>query len=541
MPAPFGDISCSSLRTPSPNLKIKSSMAADDTDAAPRYHTRITCLVLLSCLMAATGGLLFGYDTGVTGGVTSMDAFLKKFFPTIYARMEEESDTTSNYCKFDSFLLTSFTASIYVSGFVASFVASRVTPMYGRKASILVGGIAFVAGAVLGGAAENMFMLLSGRLLLGVGIGFANQSVPLYLSEMAPPKYRGALNISFQVFVSFGCGVAFLINCATVTAAGDWGWRISLATATFPALILAVGAIFLPETPNSLIHRGRDIDEVETLLRKIRGADDVRAELSDLVAASRNAAAVKRPFKRILERRYRPHLVMSVAIPFFQQMTGINVITFYAPILFRTIGYGESAALVATVMISVIGTSMTALSCLIVDRLGRRTIFHIGGITMLVTQVAIGAIMAAELGDYGEPSRGSTTVILVLIYAYVASFGFSWGPLGWLVSSEIYPLEIRSAAQSISVGTNFFMSFVVGQTFLAMLCRLKAATFFFYGGWVAVMTVFVWQLLPETKNIPIEKMNAVWKKHSVWGRFVNDGGCEESSEEDGRIEEPLLR
>ncbi|XP_051142680.1 hexose carrier protein HEX6-like [Andrographis paniculata] len=517
---------------------MAAAVVVAGSDASLEYPGRITWLVVLSCLMAATGGLLFGYDTGVTGGVTSMEAFLKKFFPEIYTRMAEEADTTSNYCQFDSLLLTSFTASIYLSGLVASFFAGRVTPAYGRRASIIIGGVAFLAGAAVGGAADNLLMLLSGRLLLGVGIGFTNQSVPLYLSEMAPPQYRGAFNYSFQFCVSFGSAAAFLINCATNTVAGDLGWRISLAAAAFPALILTIGAIFLSETPNNLIQRGADVGRAETLLRRIRGTDDVRAELDDLVAASRNTAAIKRPWKRIFKRKYRPQLVMSVAIPFFQQMTGINVITFYSPILFRTIGYGESASLVSTVMISVVGVTVMIVSSLIVDKFGRRIIFKIGGIAMFATQVSIGAVMAAKLGDHGELSRGYSAVLLVLIYVYVAGFGFSWGPLGWLVSSEIFPLEIRSAAQSISVAVNFFTSFLVGQTFLAMLCRMKAGTFFFYAAWVAVMTAFVWLFLPETKNIPIEKMEMVWKKHPIWKRVVCDG---RDGKDDGEIEDPFLR
>ncbi|KAI4323734.1 hypothetical protein L6164_023316 [Bauhinia variegata] len=143
------------------------------TNQSGDYNGKITVFVILSCMMAAMGGLIFGYDIGISGGVTSMDSFLKRFFPNVY-KMKEDTHT-SNYCKFDSQLLTSFTSSLYVSGLFASFLASYVTANYGRKPSIIIGGAAFLAGSVVGGAAVNVYMLIIGRLLLGVGVGFANQ------------------------------------------------------------------------------------------------------------------------------------------------------------------------------------------------------------------------------------------------------------------------------------------------------------------------------------------------------------------------------
>ncbi|CAA0836689.1 Sugar transport protein 4 [Striga hermonthica] len=371
------------------------------------YNGKVTVTVMLSCIIAATGGLLFGYDTGVTGGVTSMEAFLKKFFPEVYTNMNSNTQV-SNYCKFDSQLLTAFSSSIYVSGLIASFFASRVTMEYGRKRSIIYGGIAFFSGAAIGGAAENLYTLMMGRLLLGVGVGFANQAVPLYLSEMAPSKYRGAFNFGFQCFVSVGSTGAFILNYVTSEIGGDLGWRISLATAVVPASVLILGTLFLPETPNSLIQRGHDTEDARKLLQKIRGTDDM----------------------------------------------------------------------------------------------------------------AIGGIMAEKLGDHGALSPGYNAAIVVLICAYVTAFGFSWGPLGWLVTSEIFPLEIRSTGQSITVAVSFLFSFVIGQVFLAILCHLKSGTFFFFGGWVAFMTGFVFFLLPETKNVPIEKMDKIWREHWFWRRAV---------------------
>ncbi|XP_062092209.1 hexose carrier protein HEX6 [Humulus lupulus] len=485
-----------------------------------QYSGKITLFVILSCMMAAMGGVIFGYDIGISGGVTSMEPFLKKFFPDVYTRMKKDSNI-SNYCKFDSQLLTSFTSSLYLAGLIASFFASSVTKAFGRKPSILIGGAAFLAGSALGGAAVNIYMLILGRILLGVGVGFANQSVPLYLSEMAPPKYRGAFNNGFQFSIGIGALSASLINYGTEKIKGGWGWRISLAMAAVPATILTLGAVFLPDTPNSLIQRSIDPHKAELMLRRVRGTDDVEAEMNDLVKASIIARNTKHPFRKIVERKYRPQLVMSIALPFFQQVTGINVIAFYAPVLFRTIGLGESASLLSAVMTGAVGTCSTFISMLIVDKFGRRALFMAGGIQMFVAQIMVGAVIAAELGDHGGvEGKGFAYMVLVLIGVYVAGFGWSWGPLGWLVPSEIFPLEIRSAGQSITVVVNFLFTFIVAQTFLAMLCHFRAGIFFFFGAWVAVMTGFVHWFLPETKNVPIEKMDEVWKSHWFWKSFV---------------------
>ncbi|KAG8475954.1 hypothetical protein CXB51_032988 [Gossypium anomalum] len=486
------------------------------TGGGGQYNGRMTWFVVLSCMMAAMGGVIFGYDIGISGGVTSMEPFLKKFFPEVYRKMKVDTKI-SNYCKFDSQLLTSFTSSLYIAGLVATFFASSVTKVFGRKPSILTGGAAFLAGSAIGGAAFNVYMLIFGRILLGIGVGFANQSVPLYLSEMAPPRYRGAINNGFQFSIGIGALVANLINFGTEKIEGGWGWRISLAMAGVPASILTLGALFLPETPSSLIQSSSDHDKAKQLLQRVRGTTDVEAELEDLIKASSISKTIKHPFKKIILRKYRPQLVMAIAIPFFQQVTGINVIAFYATLLFRTIGIGESASLLSSVVTGVIGAGSTFISMLIVDKFGRRALFMVGGIQMLISQILIGGIMATQLGDHGTVSQGYAYLIIILICIYVAGFGWSWGPLGWLVPTRD------------SIGwTKYYGG---GQLYIHIHCctniskhalPFEGRDFFFFGGWVIVMTAFVYYLLPETKNVPIEQMENVWKEHWFWAGIVGE-------------------
>ncbi|XP_034698396.1 sugar carrier protein C-like [Vitis riparia] len=495
-----------------------------DKGTGKAYPGNLTPYVTVTCVVAAMGGLIFGYDIGISGGVTSMAPFLKKFFPSVY-RKEALDKSTNQYCKFDSETLTLFTSSLYLAALLSSLVAATVTRKFGRKLSMLFGGLLFCAGAIINGAAKAVWMLIVGRILLGFGIGFANQSVPLYLSEMAPYKYRGALNIGFQLSITIGILVANILNYFFAKIKGGWGWRLSLGGAVVPALIITVGSLVLPDTPNSMIERGQH-EGAKTKLRRIRGVDDVEEEFNDLVVASEASKLVEHPWRNLLQRKYRPHLTMAILIPFFQQLTGINVIMFYAPVLFKTIGFADDASLMSAVITGGVNVLATIVSIYGVDKWGRRFLFLEGGTQMLICQVIVATCIGVKFGVDGEPGalpKWYAIVVVLFICVYVSGFAWSWGPLGWLVPSEIFPLEIRSAAQSVNVSVNMFFTFIIAQIFLNMLCHMKFGLFLFFAFFVVVMSFFIYFFLPETKGIPIEEMAEVWKSHWFWSRYVNDG------------------
>ncbi|KAJ7513713.1 hypothetical protein O6H91_23G011800 [Diphasiastrum complanatum] len=519
------------------------------------YEGRTTSFVVIACIVAASGGLIFGYDIGISGGVTSMDDFLVKFFPVV-ERHKNQSTKDQDYCKYDNQKLTAFTSSLYLAGLVASFGASGVTRRFGRRPSILFGGFSFLIGAALNAAAVNLPMLILGRIMLGVGIGFGNQvisplfygllennmkkidqkgefrrtlpnyccrllfpeAVPLYLSEMAPAKLRGGLNIMFQFAINIGILAANLINYGTAKIK-PWGWRLSLGLAAVPAALMFVGGLFLPETSNSLIERGH-LEKGRALLVKVRGTTNVDAEFEDMVDASKKANEVKHPFRNILKKRNRPQLVMATFIPFFQQLTGINAIMFYAPVLFKTIGFGGDASLYSAVITGAVNALAIFVSIFAVDRLGRRILFLQAGVQMFISQMVIGIILGEKFGGSKQMSKDFGVFVVIVICIYVAGFAWSWGPLGWLVPSEIFPLETRSAGQSITVSVNLFFTFVIAQSFLAMLCHFKYGIFLFFAGWVVVMSIFVYLFLPETKSVPIEEMINVWRKHWFWKQII---------------------
>lgn len=352
------------------------------------------------------------------------------------------------------------------------------------------------------------------------------QAAPVYLAETAPPRWRGAFTTGFQLFLSIGNLAANLVNYGT-SRISTWGWRLSLGLAAAPAAVILAGALLIPDTPSSLLVRGRP-EEARAALRRVRGPKaDVDAELED-VARAVEAARVHEEgaFRRILGREHRHHLAMAVAVPLFQQLTGVIVIAFFSPVLFQTAGFGSDAALMGAVILGAVNLASTLVSTATVDRYGRRPLLLTGGFVMIVCQVATAWIMGSQIGRDGggggsAMARPYSLAVLALTCVFSAAFGWSWGPLTWVIPGEIFPVEIRSAGQGISVAVNLGATFLLTQTFLPMLCTLKYATFIYYAAWVAVMTAFVVAFLPETKGVPLEAMDAIWERHWYWRRFVH--------------------
>lgn len=496
------------------------------------FEAKITVIVVISCIMAATGGLMFGYDVGVSGGVTSMPDFLKKFFPVVYKRSQEKG-LDSNYCKYNNEGLQLFTSSLYLAALLATLFASHTTRSLGRKMTMLIAGIFFIIGVILNAGAVNLLMLILGRISLGCGVGFANQAVPLFLSEIAPTRIRGALNILFQLNVTIGILFANLVNYGTAKIEGGWGWRVSLGLAGIPALLLTVGSLIVLDTPNSLIERGK-LEEGKRVLRKIRGIDNVEPEFEELVEASRVAKEVKRPFRNLIKKKNRPQLIIAVSMQIFQQFTGINAIMFYAPVLFDSLGFGGDASLYSAVITGAVNVLATVVSIYLVDKVGRRALLLEAGVQMFLAQIVIGIVLGIKLSDNSNNlGSGLSILVVVMICTFVSSFAWSWGPLGWLIPSETFPLETRSAGQSVTVFVNMLFTFIIGQSFLSMLCTMKFGIFLFFSGWVLVMSIFTIFLIPETKNVPIEEMTEkVWKQHWVWKRYMVD--------EDGKEMDDML-
>ncbi|PSS33889.1 Sugar transport protein [Actinidia chinensis var. chinensis] len=425
------------------------------------YKSKTTFYVMACWILAAFGGLMFGYDIGISGGVSAMDDFLIKFFPKVHER--KLTAIEDNYCKYDDQLLQLFTSSLYLAAL----------------------------------------------------------AVPVFLSEIAPVQHRGAVNILFQLFVTIGIFIANLVNYATSMMHPN-GWRVSLGLASVPGLILFFGSMILTETPASLVERGKDT-EGKAALKRIRGVDDVDSEYEDVKRACEIAKQVKQPFKKLMKRSSRPPLIIAIVMQVFQQFTGINAIMFYAPVLFQTMGFKNDASLLSAVITGIVNVASTFVSIYAVDKVGRRKLLLQACVQMFIAQTSIGAILLVHLKATGTMDKGLAAVVVVLVCVYVMCFAWSWGPLGWLIPSETFPLETRTAGFAFAVSSNMFMTFLIAQAFLSMLCHMRAFIFFFFSAWILAMGIFVVFLLPETKGVPIDSIaERVWKQHPVWKKFMDE-------------------
>lgn len=355
------------------------------------------------------------------------------------------------------------------------------------------------------------------------------QAVPLFLSEVAPVQHRGAVNILFQLFVTIGILIADFVNYG-VSNYHPNGWRVALGVAGTPALVLLVGSFFITETPTSLVERG-DLSGGKKALERIRGVPDVDAEYEEIKAACEQAKLIVRPFRKLMSRESRPPLVIGVMIQVFQQFTGINAIMFYGPVLFQTVGFKSNASLLSAVILGGVNVLATLVSVFGVDKFGRRKLLLQASVQMFICQMAIFGILVVHLKPTGGLNPGLAWVVVVLVCLFVMSFAWSWGPLGWLIPSETFPVETRTAGFAFAVSTNMLFTFIVAQAFLSMLCHLQAYIFLFFSVWIVIMGVFVVFLLPETKGVSIDEMNErVWKQHPVWKKFMDDNEGTRSQE-----------
>ncbi|KAK8550848.1 hypothetical protein V6N13_119352 [Hibiscus sabdariffa] len=502
---------------------MAGGVIATDSGSNQDFPGKLTGQVLICTTIAAFGGLMFGYDVGISGGVTGMDEFLMKFFPNVYIRKHHAHE--NNYCKFADEYLQLFTSSLYLAAIIASCAASIMCKKFGRKPTMQAASVFFLVGAILNVTASKLSMLILGRLFLGAGVGCGNQAVPLFITEIAPPKYRGGLNVCFQLLITIGILIANLVNYLTSNIK-HYGWRISLGGAAMPAIFLLIGSFIIVETPASLVERGKKERGLKTL-KRIRGVDDVQKEFEEIVRATEISNQIKNPFRELLKRPSIPPVICGTIIHIFQQFTGINVVMFYAPVLFQTMGFGSNASLLSAVITGTVNSLSTLIAIFSVDKAGRKKLLIFGASVCLIAQCAIGGLLKAYLTETSKVPGGTAKLVVGLICLYVNGFAWSWGPLGWLISSEVYPLETRSGGFFLAVGTNMFCTFLIAQSFLSMLCTMQAYIYFFFAAWLVTMIIFVAAMLPETKGISIDEMvERVWKKHWFWKRFYNSTDIE---------------
>jgi sugar porter (SP) family MFS transporter len=443
-------------------------------------NLRGTKFVYVAASFAALGGLLFGYDTGVISGAL---IFIKREFG-----------------------LTTLAEEIVVSGVLlgatlGAIVGGKAADLFGRRRVLLVTAAIFGIGALASAVAPSPSVLIVSRVVLGLAIGLASTNVPVYLSEVAPPRARGWVVSLFQLAVTVGIVVAYLTDYAF---AGVEGWRWMLGLAVAPALVFGTGMFFLPETPRWLVRRGQH-EVAHRVLVRIRELPDVNIEIEE-IKASLAQQAESGHWTDLLRRQVRPALVVGLGLAVFQQITGINTVIYYAPRILQTAGFNSaSGAILATVGVGVVNVGMTILAMFLVDRAGRRPLLLVGIAGMIITLGVLGL-------SFRHPSGQLAWIAVICLMGYVASFAISLGPIFWLLIAEIYPLKIRGLAEGTAATFNWASNLVVSLTFLTFVEKLGASSTFFLYALASVLSwLFAYYFVPETKGRTLEQIEAFWR------------------------------
>ncbi|KAF9605720.1 hypothetical protein IFM89_018116 [Coptis chinensis] len=396
-----------------------------------------------------------------------------------------------------------------------AFIASSTTTHVGNKQ---------YPGRLTGFVLHACFILTLTALLIGHAFGASGKLntilvIPLYLSELFPSRYNGGFVFGFQLMITFGVLCTNLANIGVNKISDETNWHWNSCSLAVPALVIYAGTIFLPREP-SLFITWDEIKEAKLELQYIRGTDNIVEEFNDLLGVNRLILEGSQTWKTILKKRYRPHLIIALVLPIFQQFTGINVIILYGPIISKGLGFGTNASLTFAVMTAGIILVGTIMAITLAKTVRRKLLLKLGGALMSMCQIVAGY----KIGANGEANSSDfyTNCLLALLCLYLFAFACSWGVLGCLVPSEIFPLEIRSTGHSIMVGVSMLFTFIIAQFFLGTLCKFEYVVFYFFSGFVLIMTIFVIYFLPETKDIPIDDMPNVWRRHWFWKKYLTD-------------------
>lgn len=347
-------------------------------------------------------------------------------------------------------------------------------------------------GSILCAVAGNIPLLIVGRLAVGVAIGVASYTAPLYISEMAPPRLRGALVTLNQLAITSGILLAYVVDA--IFAPSD-GWRLMFACGAIPAIVLGVGIAALPESPRWLLLHRHKAEAIKVLTR-IRGTPDVMPEVNDILEhAEPGHGRLADLFSPIV----LPVLFCGVALAVIQQITGINTVIYYAPTIFQAAGFhSNETAIIATAGVGLVNVLMTLVSIPLIDRVGRRPLLLISlsGMALSLAALALGFAIGGEALKW---------IGVLSLAVYIAAFAIGLGPVFWLLISEIYPLNVRGQAASIATMANWLSNFVVSLTFLSLLNALGSVwTFLLYAVLSAVGVWFCLRFVPETRGVPLE-------------------------------------
>lgn len=470
--------------------------------------SRFKYLVLIS-VIAALGGFLFGFDTAVISGVVG---FVKGEF-SMSAAMEGW-----------------FVSSALLGCIIGVSFAGKLSDSYGRKKILLLSAFLFTISAAGCMLAHGETILITFRLIGGLGIGVASMVSPLYISEFAPARLRGRMVTLYQLAITVGILCAYFSNAGLLKLSihsseaqafsantflqwivTDHVWRSMLGMGLIPAIIFLIALFFIPESPRWLMMKKRE-PQAEKLLEKINDAPTAKKELSAIRASFVNE---KGSIKELLSPVYRTALIIGLLLPFLSQLSGINAVIYYGPRILDEAGFTLGSAFGGQVTIGVVNVIFTCVAIFTVDKWGRKPLLFLGVSIAIIALVLIGVLF--KLNVIEGPW------ILLLILLYIASFAFSFGPICWVIIGEIFPTSVRGRAMALGTLALWVANFFVGQLTPMMLDGIgPAGTFWIFAILCSPTLWLTWKLIPETKGKSLEEIEEYWKEKEKRKRGIKE-------------------
>ena len=481
-------------------------------DGMSRINPRINPYVVLLTLIATLGGLLFGYDTAVING--AVDSLKAYFIDPRFSDLANTAQANSANSLL-GFVVSSALIGCIIGGLIGGWVSTHV----GRKRGLVIAALFFLISAIGAAAPEFPFAPIGHggpgymanfvfyRILGGIGVGLASMLSPMYIAEIAPPKVRGNLVAWNQFAIIFGMLVIYFVNFGISKAgSGDlWlnsiGWRYMFLSGAIPAGLFLLLLFFVPETPRYLMLKGNE-SGARAVLAKLVTAEEGEKEISEIRAS--------------LSEHHSGHLFsfgmlvifIGIMLSVFQQFVGINVVLYYATDIFKGMGMNTNASLFQTIIVGAVNLTFTVVAIVTVDRFGRRPLQIIGALVMAVSMIALGT-------DFWLGGRGMVALVCMLVYT--AGFAVSWGPVTWVLLSEIFPNQIRGKAMALAVAAQWIANYLVSWTFPILDKNpylvdhfRHGFSYWIYGVMGILAALFMAKMVPETKGHSLEEMEALW-------------------------------
>jgi MFS transporter, sugar porter (SP) family len=439
-------------------------------------------------VIVSFGDLLAGYGTGVVSGAL------------LFLRQDFHLDAT----------LQEIAVSIALIGAVVGALgASSINDKFGRKKALLLAAFVYFIGALVTGFVPNYATYLICRVVVGIGFGAVTSIVPVYVSEVAPSNLRGKLGTLGQLAIALGIALAYGVDLF-FTQLGT-GWRPMFIAAAAPAVLFIIGMLFVPETPRWLGLNGRWEEARSSLKRLGRTSLMTENELTGIHQSCSFRLDKMNPWSELFRPGLRLALIVGVGLAAFQQLVGINTVIYYSPTIFQIAGFtSANTAILATSIVGIVNVVATAFASLFIDKFGRRPLLLGGTVGVILSMIVLGGIFMFHVSNAGA-------LTLTFLFVYIISMALSFGPVFWVMCSEIFPNDVRATGSSISTLANWSANFIISVTFLTLVNTISlGGSFWLYAFFGLLALAFCLWLVPETKNRSLEDIEYYWRNNRQW-------------------------